>query len=167
IEVKSARIKQSGINDLFDTEASVAQLRRLSNFGVQAYSTLSDALSGDYPHWKPDGLPVYLMVVTLEDWHTVGIQVQREVVEPIRERLSEKGLSPRLPDDFPFIYASSADLGAMLHVANKVSLETVLNKKTSGEFMQWQLGVFLQTAFQDEIQGYRPSAFDPAWNEIV
>jgi hypothetical protein len=71
IECKAARTRFRGISDLTDRSFIDAEFERVRGFTAQLYKSMHSAMRGEYPNWKPNGKPVYPLIVTLEDWQTL------------------------------------------------------------------------------------------------
>ncbi|RDC60235.1 hypothetical protein HME9302_01436 [Alteripontixanthobacter maritimus] len=167
VEAKAAQIRFRGISDLMDREQIRKEFDRIRGFALQAYQTLSDALCGRYSHWQPDGKDVFLTVVTLEDWQSFGVHVEREVLEPLARDLQRVGVDPKLPNKIPMTFCPVADFEAALYVANKKTIAEIFQRKSEGEYPQWSLANFIYSEFGSELQEFTPVTFSAEWDRLT
>jgi hypothetical protein len=123
-------------------------------------------LKGEYPNWKPDGNPVYPLIVTLEDWQTFGIHVDRLVIDPLKAELSSQGIDPSIVDRHPPSFCAIEAFDMAANVCNIVGLAKVFQKKTQGEYPQWALDTFLTNNFKEELASRPASAFMEQWLKL-
>jgi hypothetical protein len=167
IECKGARVRYAGISDLTDRRFIEGEFDRIRDFTVQLYKTLNDALNGQYPNWKPDGRPVYPLIVTLEDWQTFGIHVDRLVIDPLKSKLQQLGIDPVIVDEHPPSFCAMDTFEIAAGVWDSVSIETLFGAKTKGEHAQWALDTFLVNNFRAEVDSLRGSVFSDQWDILL
>jgi hypothetical protein len=68
VECKLGRLDIASQTEISAEPPFIAAIKRLAGNVGQLYSTLGEALTGGYPHWKPDGRPVHPVVVTFHEW---------------------------------------------------------------------------------------------------
>lgn len=166
IECKGSRIKYRGISDLTNHEAIDAEFRRIRKFCFQLYKTLSDALAGLYPHWKPTGNPVYPIVVTMEDWETFGIKIAEEVINPLKRELAEISVDPDLVERYPPSFCSLQTLDQAIYVCGRRGVEEVFCRKVQGENQQWALDTYLGNAFSKVLAARAKMSLSTEWARI-
>jgi hypothetical protein len=167
VECKGTRARYQGISDLTDRRFIDAEFERLRKFTLQLYKTLNDALSGAYPNWKSKGKPVYPLIVTLEDWQTIGIQVDRIVIAPLKAELAAAGIDPAIVERHPPSFCSVETFEMLAGVCDAVGLEAVLGPKTSGDEATWALETFLMSNFKNEIDRLSGSVFADQWQRLL
>lgn len=167
VECKAARTRYRGISDLTDRRFIDAEFDRIRGFTVQLYKSLHSALGGEYPNWKPDGKPVYPIVVTLEDWQTFGIHVDRLVVDPLKTDLAAQGIDPAIVDRHPPAFCAIDTFEMAVNVCNIVGLANVFRQKAEGEYPQWALETFLINNFKSELAARPGSAFSDQWLKLM
>lgn len=167
VECKAARVRYKGISDLTDKSNIVSEFLRIKNFAIQAYKTLACALDGQYNHWKPDGKPVYIMLVTLEDWQSFGILVQDHIINPLRNDLEELGLDPDMTRKYPMSFCPVDDLEFAARVFCDVGISQVLHRKSEGEYPQWAMGTYLGQNFSDSSTNFEFKACADEWDFIL
>ncbi|MBV9931521.1 MAG: hypothetical protein JO013_11330 [Alphaproteobacteria bacterium] len=166
VECKSARARLKGTTDLTDHAHIDKEFERIRAFAVQIYKTLADALGGKYPQWKPDGRPVYPLLVTLEDWQTFGLHVDRLVVQPLREELRSLGIDPALIENHPLSFCALDTFEQAVIVFEQAGIDNVFRRKTQGEYPQWALETFLLDQFSEELAEGRSSLFSGQWAKL-
>lgn len=164
IECKAARIRFSGMSDLKDRENIRQEFDRIRDFALQSYRTISDAFNGEYPHWKRNMNPCYLAIVTLEDWQSFGLHIEREVMRPLSGDLEKLGIDPKLPELVPMTFCAIADFEAALEICRIRGISNLFEKKSDGEYQQWSLGTFVTNHYREELRDFRPQAFDEEWD---
>ncbi|MBL0922950.1 MAG: hypothetical protein IBJ12_00595 [Sphingomonadaceae bacterium] len=167
VESKGARVKFRGTSDLRSHTFIDAEFIRIKGFAFQLYKTLSAALCGEYPNWKPDGRPVYPIVVTLEDWQTFGLHVQRLVFDPLAHELAAIGIDPDITKRHPLSFCSIEDFELAMIAADTVGIDKIFSRKNEGEYPQWSLGTFVSQNFSEELGNRKPTAFLEEWDYIT
>jgi hypothetical protein len=167
VECKGARVRYQGVSDLTDRHFIDAEFDRIRSFALQLYKTLNDALRGAYPNWKPRGTPVYPMIVTLEDWQTFGIHVDRIVIAPLKSELAAAGIDPAIVEKHPPSFCAMETFEMAAGVCDAVGVETVFGAKTKGEEAQWALETFLMNNFRAKIDALPGSVFADQWHRLL
>jgi hypothetical protein len=150
IETKTKRLTLNarGCGDLAALERDLAAM---ADAIVQNYKNILDARDG-LTQWKPDGKPIYPLILTLEDWFLIS----PTVVEQLRQLVLRFLLQERIPesvlDDMPYTIASSHEFELTSQVINQVGIATVMHEKTSLENRSWCLLPFVQGAFKDAMK---------------
>jgi hypothetical protein len=166
VECKGARVRYQGISDLTDHKFIDGEFVRIKEFLFQTYRTLNDALDGQYPQWKPRDLPVYPMIVTLEDWQTLGIHVERLILAPLRVELDAVGIDSAIVDRHPPSFCAMDAFEIAMRVCEKTGINEVFAKKNTGEYPQWALDTFLYNQYGDIISNFKGSVLDGQWRKI-
>jgi hypothetical protein len=166
VEAKTKRLAVQAKTDLESSAALEDQLEIMAKYVVQVYKTLADALQGQYPEWKPNNLPTYLIVVTLEEWFPLGPVVHDILEQRVRALMSASGLSPSMIESMPYSIASSDDFEMAIHVMSKRGIQTVMAERTSPEKREWLLAAVLTNSFADDLRGAE-LFFPEIWNQIV
>lgn len=167
VECKAARTHYRGISDLTDHRFIEGEFERVRRFTVQLYKSMDSALRGEYPNWKPNGQPVYPIIVTLEDWQTFGIHVDRLVIDPLKADLTAQGIDSTIVDRHPPSFCAIDTFEMAANVCNMIGLATVFDQKTQGEYPQWSLETFLMNNFKDELASRPESAFSDQWLKLM
>jgi hypothetical protein len=91
IESKAKRLTVSA-KTLSDTVALDKDLAVMASVVVQHYRNIRDAIDGK-TRWAPDGLPVYSLVLTLEDWFIFSPHVETMLRKHVERRCHTKWCS--------------------------------------------------------------------------
>lgn len=167
VECKSARIKYRGISDLTDQGFIIGEFHRIRAFALQAYKTLALALAGEYPHWAPDSKPVFVMIVTLEDWQSFGIHIDKHVMEPLRNELKEAGIDPEITISCPLSMCPVHDLEFAAHVFSEATILDVLRQKSEGEYPQWAMATYLGQHYSEHADDFKTVTCTEEWSQIM
>jgi hypothetical protein len=167
VECKGARTRFRGISDLTSQEFIDGEFSRIRDFAVQTYKTLHDCLAGEYPNWKPDGRPIYPLIVTLEDWQTFGMHVDRLVVAPLKAEMERLGIDPKIVEKHPLSFCAVDTFEQAMAVCNDAGIDAVFRQKTAGEYPQWALETFLLQNFKDELSRVGGSIFEEEWAKLM
>lgn len=162
IECKASRFKAQAKVDIVDLAALLGEIDRLAGFVAQVYATLAHALSGAYPHWRPDGRPIYPLVLTLDEWLPSGRMLNDAFEAAIREKLAARGVSGDLLEQHPFTLCSLQEFEMAMQVMAKEGISQVMAGKTLAERRTWAMGPYLNDTFSARIEGTE-ALFDEDW----
>jgi hypothetical protein len=133
---------------------------------VQHYQNILRALDRT-TRWKPDGLPIYPLILTLEDWFIFSPSVVDILNNHVRRLLHERGVSEQVLSDMPFTIASAHEFEAASQVIAQVGVDALMIKKTSVEQRSWRLLQFMQGHFADEIKRVTWRMFEADWKRLL
>jgi len=151
VECKASRFKAQAKVDLVDLTALLGELDRLAGFVAQVYATLADALARTYPHWKPDGRPIYPLVLTLDEWLPSGRMLNEAFEAAIREKLAARGVTSDILEQHPFTLCSLQEFELAVQVMATDGIAPVMAGKTQVEQRTWAMGPYLNGAFAAQI----------------
>lgn len=166
LECKASRLKAQAKVDINDTATIDGEVDRLAGFVVQLYDTMSDALSGAYAHWRPDGRPVYPLVVTLDEWLPSGRSLIHRLEDKVREGLQQRDIPLKLLEEHPFTLCSLYEFEAAARAFAFASVEAVMGQKTAGEHHGWAMLPFLQSHFTRAVTEKR-ALFEEEWRAVT
>ncbi|MBC7768939.1 MAG: hypothetical protein H7124_09135 [Phycisphaerales bacterium] len=166
IEAKAKRLAVQAKIDLESRTAMESQVSKMAEFVVQVYKTIVDALDGKYPEWKPNALPIYPIVVTLEEWFPLGPIVHGTLKNRVVELMEEAKLDIGMLKTMPYSLASSDDFEMAIHVMSKRGIDTVMAERCSEEKREWLLAGVLTNSFADELSDAE-MFFPEIWKEII
>ncbi len=166
VECKTKKLTARAKMALASTEALDEELVKMAGFVVQAYKTLIDAKAGQYPHWKSDGLPIFPMVVTLEDWFTFGERILSSIDERVREGFVAAGIDPSIRGTHPYAICSVSEFEQVIQVLNQVGIGKGMPERFVGERGRWLTSLALQDAFPEALKGIRAVLFPKEAEEI-
>lgn len=140
IECKAARPPAKAIEA--QTKSDVEQtIDRLAAMIVQNYQNISHAVAG-LTAWRPNLMPVYNLVVTLEDFIAFGTVIAPPVRAKVLEGLERKGLSALLIEEVPYSLVSAHEFEGICGVLREFSVSEVFKQKNSGECREWLFSTF-------------------------
>ncbi|MBP0640122.1 hypothetical protein [Cupriavidus sp. AcVe19-6a] len=142
IECKAKRLrldaKMPGADDSFDQ-----QLEVLAQAVVQLYKNIRDAQSGDNQAWQPNGLPVYPVVVTLDEWHLFGPIALQTLEERVVAGLGQAGIPTTMRQAMPYTVCSAEDFERGVLTVAELGLATVFGEKTQDDYKARSLHAFV------------------------
>ena len=109
----------------------------------------------------------YPLIVTLEDWQTFGIHVDRTVIEPLKTELAALGIDPKIVDRNPPSFCAVETFEMTAGVCDAVGLEQVFGAKTQGEEARWAFETFLMNNFGAQIDALVGSVFADQWTRLL
>lgn len=148
IECKTKRLSL-GSKNVTDPEAVGRDLAAMTQAIVQNYKNIADAKKG-ITEWRPDELPVYPVVVTLEDWHLFSTHFTDQLQVDVRESLVNEGIDPDIVADMPYTVTSVSELETVLQVVANRGISPVFAHKTKADYWSWAWTGFLPTNFPEE-----------------
>jgi hypothetical protein len=147
---------------LADPVALQNDIATMAKAAVQHYQNIRDALKGK-TEWVPDGLPVFPLVLTLEDWLIFSPQVDKALNEEVRALMAKVGVPPRFLVDMPYTIASVHEFEIAGQIVAQVGVCEVMRGKTEGERRRWSLLPFLYSEFSEEMRHVNWRLFDGEW----
>lgn len=141
VECKSARIPLQA--QVAPDAADVSKgMDRLADAIVQNYSNINDALSG-LGEFKDDGLPVFSLVVTFEDWNLFSPIASESLKSLVEQKLCAKRLEKSLLSTSPYIVVSVRDLPNLTNAMAHEGIAPVLTRKCEDRYEQYLVSSFL------------------------
>jgi hypothetical protein len=165
IESKTKRLTVSA-KTLSDTVALQKDLSVMATAIVQHYRNIRDALDGK-TKWIPDGLPIYPIVLTLEDWFIFSPRIDEMLNLHVSRLLSEAGIPHRVLAEMPYTVASAHEFEITSQVIAQVGIGSVMSKKTAEEQRSWSLLPFMNVKFSNEMQHINWSLFEDEWAQLM
>lgn len=147
IECKVKRIRQEARSGESD-EALHEALVVMAEYIVQHYKNIADALHG-LTSWKPDGKPVYFLLLTLESWWIFNPRVRGVLDDHIKRRLVEAEIDEAILDDIPYTIASIDEAERAFFAIADVGIAGFFSAKVEKEHREWSLFPFFQKKFSD------------------
>lgn len=150
IETKTKRLTLNA-KTLSDTTALERDLVLMAEAIVRHYRNIRDA-QNDLTQWVRDSLPLFPLIVTLEDWFMLSPSVNEMLNQHVRRLLAEAGLEARMLDELPYTIASSHEVEIVAQVIAQVGVAPVMEGKTRSEALGWLLLPFITSKFQHEMR---------------
>lgn len=149
IECKAKRLRLEA-KLMSDTAALSAELDEMAKAIVQLYRNIREAQADKAP-WKPNGSPIYPIVLTFEEWFLFSPFVQNMLGEHVRRRLENLHIPISVLDEMPYTVASAHEYEVAIQVIAQIGIQNLLSKKTQSEFRHWSLMPFMTTHFPTEL----------------
>lgn len=165
IEAKTKRLTL-GAKILTVGDALERDLVTMATAIVQHYQNILRALDGQ-TRWKPDGLPIYPMVLTLEDWFIFSPRIIENLNNHVRRLLGEHGISEQVLTEMPFTTASAHEFEVASQIIAQVGINGLMGKKTSVEQRSWSLLPFMSDTFSAEMKQVNWTIFEADWNRLL
>ncbi|WP_198169894.1 hypothetical protein [Burkholderia pseudomallei] len=163
IECKTRRMKQDA-KETSNGESLNKSLDELAEAVVQLYANIDDAIKG-ISKWVPNGLPVYPIVVTYEDWYLLTPQVVEKLNEYVRSRLEEKELPRALVETMPFFVTSINEFEMAAQDIAYLSIQRFCAAGIAKEYRHFQLSALAAAEFPTEARPRR-RLLENSWAEI-
>jgi hypothetical protein len=94
--------------DIESEEALHNELVKMADFILQVYKTIADYRQNKYPAYEfKEGLRIYPLVVTLEDWLAFGPKILGSVHQKVVQRFEKEGMPPVWLDEMPYSFVQS------------------------------------------------------------
>ena len=165
IECKTKRLTLDA-KTLSDAVALDRDLVVMATAIVQHYGNIRRAIEGK-TRWVPDGLPIYPMVLTLEDWYLFSPRVS-EMLKGHVDRLSAlAGIPVSMFEEMPWVIASSHEFEIATQVMARVGIDTVMKGKVRPEHRAWSLLPFVLWNFPDEMKQVNRRLFPDDWDRLI
>jgi hypothetical protein len=165
LECKASRLKAQAKVDINDTATIDGEVNRLADFVVQVYITLTDAMQGAYHRWKPNDLPVYPLVVTLDEWLPSGRSLMGGLEAAVRAGVQRRGIPLSILGESPFTLCSLYEFESAARAFGAASIQAVMGGKTTGEHHGWAMLPFLQDQFSRMVGG-GAVLFEDEWRGV-
>jgi hypothetical protein len=165
IESKTKRLTVNA-KTLSDAAALDKDLVVMATAIVQHYRNIRDALDGK-TRWAADGLPVYPLVLTLEDWFILSPRVDQMLNKHVCRLLADAGIPEQVLGEMPYTIASAHELEIAIQVLAQVSISSVMAKKTAAEQRSWSLLPFITGKFGEEMRRVNWRLFADDWAKLM
>jgi hypothetical protein len=133
---------------------------------VQHYQNILRACDGK-TKWIPTGLPIYPIILTLEDWLIFSPRVSENLNQHVKRLLADHGISEKVLTDMPFTVSSAQEFETAVQVIAKVGVDPVMTQKTAVERWNWSLMPFLTENFKEEMKGVNWHLFGREFLELL
>lgn len=153
VECKTKRLTTKAKAELFDVTELELELGKIADAVVQTYKTMNDYKNGLYPQAKfHSNKPIYVFVVTLEEWFIFGDLIVNKLDEYVVDKLQKAGLSEKLISENPYCMLSAASLEVFTFLANKYGVHEVIDEKMHNkEKKYWEIENYLRQKYPQDI----------------
>jgi hypothetical protein len=157
IECKTKRLTLSA-RTLSDLTALDMDLNVMAKAIVQHYRNIQDALNKK-TSWVPNDLPIYPLVLTLEDWFIFSPRVREMLKEHVCQLLDGAGIDKNVLVDMPYTIASAHEFEITSQVIAQIGIFTFMSKKTTPEQQGLSLLPFATNDFKEEMRNINGRLF--------
>ncbi len=133
---------------------------------VQLYKNVKEALEGK-SKWVPNGLPSFLLVVTLEDWFMFGSLPQDLLRDGVARRMTDAGLCMDMLKLMPYSVASASEFERFSGIAKAVGLRPFFDGKSEAEFQQWMWSGYTREKFPNSRSTNLQDMFRRDWLRVI
>jgi hypothetical protein len=118
---------------------------------AQHYANICRALAGK-TKWMPDGLPVYPLVLTPEDWFLFSPRVEGMLNDRVCRLMADAGIPKNTLKKMPYTVASAYEFEIVSQVIAKVGIRAVMSKRTEPDRQSWSLLPLVHKDLAQELQ---------------
>ena len=165
IESKTKRLTLNA-RTLSDTVALDKDLAVMAEAIVQHYKNIRDALDGK-TRWKPDALPIFPIILTLEDWFIFSPRVDQMLKKHLDRKLAETNIPNKILDEIPYTIASVNEFELGIQIVAQLGVFHVMNKKTSGDQRHWSFLPFVLSEFKEQMKNVNRYLFEDEWETLI
>lgn len=119
----------------------------MAGYIVQHYKNINDALLG-LTAWKPNGRPVYPLIVTLEPWWIFNPTIRGALEEQIKLKLAKEEIGEEVLEQMPYTIASIDEAERGFHVLAEIGISEFFGPTVDPERRQWALSPFFRGKFR-------------------
>ncbi len=153
IEVKLLKMGKAAKEYLAPDASVTIQLKKLAKAIGQVYATLSDALDGAYPHWKPNENPIHPIIVTMDNWNLFTHTTHGDLSALVSDDLDRRGI------DRAYTCQASVcanELEVAVQVMHQTGIQPVMEPLTTGDKIGWLFSGHLRATFRKELASVVP-----------
>ena len=155
IECKTRRLRHDA-KFIVDNGGLDAALDSMAKSIVQNYRNINEALYGK-TKWKPDGLPIYPLIVTLEYWYIFSPPVNEALTVRVHARLDYYNIDHSVLDNMPYVVASADEFETAIRISSKTGLAGFFGLKHTKAHRDFAIPAFSLSLFRKELEeGYKP-----------
>jgi hypothetical protein len=165
IECKTKRLTSNAAT-LLDPTALDRDLTVMAQAIAQNYRNILDARDCR-TSWKPDGLPVFPLIMTMHDWLMVSPRIDEMLKIRVRHLLAEAEVSEQVLEEMPYTIASANEFEIAGQIMAQVGISSVMTKKTMPERRRWSLLPFVSTEFKQQMEHINWRLFQNDWDNLM
>ncbi len=165
IETKAKRLTVNA-RTLSDTTALDKDLIAMAKAIAQHYRNISDATNGR-THWASDDLPIYPIILTLEDWFLFSPRIAEMLSGHVLHFLAEANIGADVLEKMPYTIASAQDFETAIQIIAQVGIEKVMGVKTEADRRMWSLSAVISDRFNDQLRNVSRQIFGDALKDFI
>ena len=105
---------------------------------VKLYKNIDDARRGRTPQWKPNDLPIYPVLLTLEDWILAGPAADL-LRDAVAKRFTAANLNPTWLTEMPYSVVSCSQLELVSPTISEVGIDRFFKARFDRGKAKWRL----------------------------
>ena len=133
---------------------------------VQHYANILRALGGG-TGWLPDGLPIYPVILTLEDWYVFSPRVSEKLRGHVERLSTAAGIPEATFEKMPWTVASTHEFEIASQVIAQVGIHAAMSVKVGSEHRDWSLLPFVQWKCTHEMERVNWRLFAADWARLL
>jgi hypothetical protein len=165
IETKAKRLTVSA-RTLSDTTALDRDLRAMAQAITQHYKNIRDATDGK-THWKNDGLLIFPLILTLEDWFLLSPRIGEMLNRHLLHFLAEANIDAAVLEEIPYTIASVHEFELAVQVISQIGIGVVMEEKTKAIHRTWGLSGVLSNSFKSQMQNASGQIFGSDLQDLL
>ncbi|PPQ33707.1 hypothetical protein [Rhodopila globiformis] len=118
---------------------------------VQHYQNIRRSLDRQ-TSWKPDGLPIYPLILTLEDWFFISPRVNEMLTAHIGTLLAKADVPASIVESMPYIIASAQEFEIISQLISQIGINPILSRCIEPDRQSWALLPIVRGFFKDELK---------------
>lgn len=163
IECKTRRLSQQA-KEAGAGEALDRSLDEMAKDIVKFYVNIDHAIKG-LSAWRNNGLKIYPMVVTYEDWYLLYPTAFDRLVELVKKRLEANKLPSTWTESMPFFFTSIAEFEQAGQDIDYLGIERFCSAGATRTQRHFQLSILAHMVFPDEAKPHR-RLLGNTWEDI-
>jgi hypothetical protein len=156
VETKLLKMGRAAKEYLAPDASVTTQFARLAKAIGQVYATLSDALAGQYHHWKPNGKPVHPVLVTMDNWNLFTHTTHGDLNALVHAELDRRKIDRSIFTDHQYVVCSANEFEVGIQVMHQVGIQPVIEPLSKGEKVGWLFSGHLRQSFSKELLSVVP-----------
>lgn len=165
IECKTKRMTQAAKFSV-STPDLAGEIGIVADAVVQLYKNINDAQLG-LTKWQPNGLPLFPLVVTLEDWFLFGPLPQETLKTSITDRMIKAKLDPVLLEVMPYAIASAREFERFVGIIKEVGIQPFFSGKSGDEYPRWMWEEYSREKFPSATRTNLQTLFNQDWLQVL
>jgi hypothetical protein len=113
------------------------------------------------------GLPMFPLVITLENWTIFSLSTKTKINEAVKEKLSDVGIKESILSEMPYTVISSEEFEIVSNVIQQVGICEFFSKKTSEQYADMEIYRFCFACFPSAKQTNLQELFKDDWKRTL
>lgn len=166
IECKTKRLRMDAKGSL-ESPSLAKELGVMADAIVQLYKNVREA-TGGLCNWKNNRLPIYPVVITMENWYLFGKPIQDQLRATVRCKLQENNLPEETTvEAMPYSVCSADEYEKIVGVIASVGINEFFGKITDKTYWGWMIQDIVRDAFPDVEFMDTHNLFADEWKTVL